>query len=432
MTFLILNIVFVPSLLLSKHLFKKWINPISIYAIIWYFMLSLYEAKLFQYSDLSFVTWFVIGSAYISFILGIVTYFTARESFNPEYQQALVSTNIFEITEKKEQILKYIIIVCGSIGLFGALQHWGVLFNNYGSLTNILLSAQDIYRERVSGELIGVIPYLATFSFVSIFFAGILCGYLNKFSLYALIPIFAVILKELANISRAGMLFGILEFVFTIILFRFFYIRKKDDKNYNNKKLIIGLLLLFTFIVVAATIVRSVKGSVEHYQSSTRTLDKLNENIVITPSIYLYFSAHVGVLNKYLEKDEEEARIGENTFMPIYRVLNKLGVSDKPKTYQRGYYIPMWVNTGTYLRELSVDFGIIGILLLPYLFGLFVSFIWNKLSEEFSLFYLILLVYSFIIISFSYVVMISRLGNFLISLILLILFIPFLRAEQNE
>jgi len=417
----ILSCIFIISLFVAKSLYKKWINQIFIYSTVWFVMLSLYEFKLLHYVDLSSTTWIVIGGAYFSFILGSTTYFVARKNFVPKDLYSCNLGNGYVITDDKLKIMKMISLFTGLVGLIGAIQHWSVLLNYYGSFSKILISTPEIYKLRVSGELKGVIPYLSAFSFVSIFFSAMVSAFENKFSLYAVISIFAVILQELANISRAGMLFGIIEFVLVLILFNYFH---KNQKAKKNTKLVVSLAFSFVLIIIAATLVRSAKGSIEHFKNSTRTLNKLNENMVITPSIYLYFSADVGVLNQYLIKDDETTQFGENTFMPIYRLLNKFDLVEKPKVYQKGYYIPMWVNTGTYLRELHADFGLIGIFFFPYVFGMLLSFFWNKLMSEFDYFYFVVLVYSFIILSFSFLVMISRLGNFLISFSLLILLAP--------
>ena len=130
-------------------------------------------------------------------------------------------------------------------------------------------------------------------------------------------------------------------------------------------------------------------------------------------------SAHVGVFNKYLKVDEEESEVfGKNTFLPIYHFLSKLGLIKHFKQYQRGYYIPVWTNTGTYLREVHSDFGIVGILLVPYLLGMFITILIYNLEKQINIYNLIILVYLFTVIIFSFLVLVSRLGVFYISFII--------------
>ena len=277
---------------------------------------------------------------------------------------------------------------------------------------------------RVEGEL-AFVPYLSSFSYVAVFLGALYSARKGKISFYLTFPFLGVILSDLANVGRAGMLFAFVEFISALVLYS--YSINKYDLNQSkrsNKKFAISIVLIFISLVAAATVVKSIRGSVESISSSTSTLNKLKGNAVITPTVYLYFSSDVGVLNKYLELEKENSMFGENTFMPIYRVLNKLDLVEKPQFYQTGYYIPMWTNTGTYLRELHADFGVTGILLVPFLLGLFITFLWFKFFETTRLNYLVILVYFYIIIFFSFVVFEPRQGYWIISLVLILLFIP--------
>jgi len=425
MVFLLLIFFSVFFALLSKHLFDKWFNHLSIYVIIWFFLLFLYELKLIRYEDLTFETWFVIIGAFISYFLGIITFFVAKNNFgnypDSDNKNLRIQTNLFINNAK---VLKISILITSIIGLIGAIQNWLVLLHEFKTFPNIIINANIIYHMRVEGEL-AFVPYLSSFSYVAVFLGALYSARKGKISFYLTFPFLGVILSDLANVGRAGMLFAFVEFISALVLYS--YSINKYDLNQSkrsNKKFAISIVLIFISLVAAATVVKSIRGSVESISSSTSTLNKLKGNAVITPTVYLYFSSDVGVLNKYLELEKENSMFGENTFMPIYRVLNKLDLVEKPQFYQTGYYIPMWTNTGTYLRELHADFGVTGILLVPFLLGLFITFLWFKFFETTRLNYLVILVYFYIIIFFSFVVFEPRQGYWIISLVLILLFIP--------
>ncbi len=425
MVFLLLIFFSVFFALLSKHLFDKWFNHLSIYVIIWFFLLFLYELKLIRYEDLTFETWFVIIGAFISYFLGIITFFVAKNNFgnypDSNNKNLRIQTNLFINNAK---VLKISILITSIIGLIGAIQNWLVLLHEFKTFPNIIINANIIYHMRVEGEL-AFVPYLSSFSYVAVFLGALYSARKGKISFYLTFPFLGVILSDLANVGRAGMLFAFVEFISALVLYS--YSINKYDLNQSkrsNKKFAISIVLIFISLVAAATVVKSIRGSVESISSSTSTLNKLKGNAVITPTVYLYFSSDVGVLNKYLELEKENSMFGENTFMPIYRVLNKLDLVEKPQFYQTGYYIPMWTNTGTYLRELHADFGVTGILLVPFLLGLFITFLWFKFFETTRLNYLVILVYFYIIIFFSFVVFEPRQGYWIISLVLILLFIP--------
>jgi oligosaccharide repeat unit polymerase len=381
--------------------------------------------KLIRYEDLTFETWFVIIGAFISYFLGIITFFVAKNNFgnypDSNNKNLRIQTNLFINNAK---VLKISILITSIIGLIGAIQNWLVLLHEFKTFPNIIISANIIYHMRVEGEL-AFVPYLSSFSYVAVFLGALYSARKGKISFYLTFPFLGVILSDLANVGRAGMLFAFVEFISALVLYS--YSINKYDLNQSkrsNKKFAISIVLIFISLVAAATVVKSIRGSVESISSSTSTLNKLKGNAVITPTVYLYFSSDVGVLNKYLELEKENSMFGENTFMPIYRVLNKLDLVEKPQFYQTGYYIPMWTNTGTYLRELHADFGVTGILLVPFLLGLFITFLWFKFFETTRLNYLVILVYFYIIIFFSFVVFEPRQGYWIISLVLILLFIP--------
>ena len=86
----------------------------------------------------------------------------------------------------------------------------------------------------------------------------------------------------------------------------------------------------------------------------------------------------------------------------------------------------MWTNTGTYIRELHADFGVIGVFLVPFLLGLLITWLWFKFYEEKSLVVFTFLVYLYVVVGFSFLVMSSRLNQWFMSQILIVLFIPIL------
>lgn len=165
--------------------------------------------------------------------------------------------------------------------------------------------------------------------------------------------------------------------------------------------------------------VRSTRGSIESFSGSSQKLNELKGNFFLTPSLYLYACSHIGVFNKYLELDyEKRNRPGEITFQPVFNFLSKFGVVHHPPFYDKGYFIPMWSNTGTYLKPLFEDFGPLGIYLGPFILGFFTSLLWFNFFEKKSLISLIYLSYFYVLIIFSFLTMFSRTGIWLISLFL--------------
>lgn len=419
MNILLVFIVGIVSLFAGKYLFRFWFNPISIYVVIWGTELILYELRLIRYFDLSIYTWIIILSAFVCFLAGLLTIYLGRR-LNPSSVAATGrSLNESSFAFDKNRFLHVLIYGFALIGIVGAIQHWSVLFNMFGTLPNIILNAPTIYMMRVQGKIQGVVPYLCTFLYVSVFLSGVYTGKSGKWHPGTLLAFGGVILEELANVARAGMLFVFLEF-FTVVLLCRIGQSKGSKVRAANKKLVLAVSALFILLTFFATMIKSARTVMERFKSASRSLSRLNENLVVSPTIYLYFSSPVGVLNKYLEKERENTMWGENTFLPIYNFVSKTGVIKHPSFYQKGYFVPMWTNTGTYLREVHSDFGYVGIFLVPYLLGLGIAFFWYRYFHFRQMYDLVFLVYFLLILYFSFSVMITRLGIWWISMVILL------------
>lgn len=416
---------------IGKRIFEYWFNPITIYSFVWTGLISLYQLKLFKYYELSFETWFVVFLSFYSFFFGIILYYYFTRDKRIIYKPLKLSIN--EIIQNT-QLIKLIILTTGLIALVSSLQNWYILLKEYDSVVNILINAQEIYQKRVDGEIKGVLPYTWAFGFVSIFFAAILSAKQNKFSFLTIFPLVAIVLKDLAMIARSNILFGFLEFGTVFILVKVFFNNNGIKIGRPNKRnIIIGFIMILILVIGSATIVRSVKGTIESFKASTNTLSKIRSGVFITPSLYLYLSSHVGVLNKYLlvNDEPEKTKFGQNTFESIYNILSKFDLATSPGSYQRGYYIPMWTNTGTYIREIHADFGAVGLIVIPFMLGFFSIYYWVKFFETGELYSLNILIHLILIIWFSFLTMITRQGGWYISLFATLIIIHFLSRVFN-
>ena len=124
MIFLILTFIFVPSILLGKYIFKQWYNHLTLYVLIWYVMISLYELKLLNYIDLNYRAWIAIGGAFLSFLFGSITIYFARSAIYKNKLNFQYQKNEKLIFSDGGKVVKIFIIISSIIGLFAALQNW--------------------------------------------------------------------------------------------------------------------------------------------------------------------------------------------------------------------------------------------------------------------------------------------------------------------
>ncbi len=383
-----------------------------------------------NYIDLSPVFWFTVHSTILAFVLGAITVFSARKAAGKDNHplQNFCSKPVFS---DDGRVLKIFLVVAGIAGMFFALLQWQYLIKKFGSVTSVLLQANFIYRLRVEGEVEEAIPYLYIISYAGVFLGGIYTAYKGKLTFWGIFPLFAVIIKDIASVGRAGIFLGFLIFLFTVIFFRHFQ-RTFDRQLYTKtrRKLITAFLITALISVGSANLVKLVRGTAETYKTSTSTLNKFKDVPVLSPSIYLYFSSNMGVLSRYLEEQSEDPLVGSNTFQPVYNIIAKTGAIEKPKSYPKGYLIPMWVNSATYLRDVHADFGHVGIFGIPYLLGVIITFLWLRFYERPDYLTFVLLIYTTLIIGFSTFYMVTRSSAWFISLIFLIIIAPLMRKKM--
>lgn len=426
MSAIVISVFGLIVILYSKNKFGNWFNHLAIYAFVWTVMIFLYELKLLKYFPLSDSAWFVILSGATSFIIGVLTIIYWYDNDNKS--DFFVDSKKIAIISDNGQTLKQLLYITGMIGLLSALQNWYVLISNFGSIPAIFLSANTVYRARVDSQIEGVIPYFHAFSSIGITLAGFYTAYKNRLTIASSIPIFAAVLKSLAMFGRIGMLIALVQFVSAYFLARQIFKRKDTKVNY---KTVVSIIIVFVIIITAASFVKSFRGTYERYKGASSELAYLADNPIFSPSVYLYLSSHIGVLSRYLEEDKETHRLGENTFAAIYNLVAKFGISEKVPYDVPGYYLPMWTNTGTYLRDLHADFGVFGVFFVPYLLGLVTTLFWFKFFLSGKFVYFSILVQLYIVISISFFSFVTRGAEWIFTLVFLIVISPIIERKAR-
>jgi len=390
--------------MLSKHLFKKWFNPLSLYAVVWGGMTYLYGLRLLPYYEISSHAWILIVLSYLSFLMGTVIVFNARNAFFTSEKEAIWNENEFFLFHNDGKNLKILVLVLGLLGLFAALQHWYVLVKEYGSVTQVFIRAQRVYHmKNVGTESLGEIPYLWIFSYISVFFAGIYLAFKNKLEIVVLLPIIGISLKSMATFTRSGILFGLLEIVIAFVLTKYVLSNKNGRKNKKNKKIIFAAVLLAVLMVGSATVVKMARQTMDKsITGKSSSMNQLDGNVILSPAIYFYLSSQIVTFSSYLKTENEFHLPFEYTLFPLYRVLGKFDLVKKPNTHSIGYNTPTWSNTATYLRNLYSDFGYTGIILGPFLFGLFSSYFWVAIFYRKKLIHIVYLTFIMISIGMSF------------------------------
>ncbi|MEJ5261982.1 MAG: O-antigen polymerase [Ignavibacterium sp.] len=413
--------------LAGRKIFKTWINHLTIYFFVMGGLTFLFELKLLAYRNLSLTSWFLLISSTLAFLLGVMSVLSARQLNLSKLGFSRVTVESIPLFQGDGKILKYSAIFFSLVGLFVALHRWYIMINIFGSIPSVFVNAAWVYRINVKGEIKEFIPILPSFVYVGVFLSALYTAYKGKFSFLSFFPILCIILKELTYFGRGEMLFATLEFIFTFSITRYL-LRKEENVKYKFSKVnaTISIILLLAVVLTAASIVRSSRGVKENIRGTSPVLKQLEDSFIFTPSVYFYLSSDLGVLDQYLRKDIESANFGENSLRGVYYLLSKLKLVDEPSFFQKGYFIPYWSNTGTWIRELHADFGFTGVIILPFIIGLLSTWLWFKFLQEKKIYLLVFLVYLYIILAFSFLVMVTRLNQWFLSQLLILFFLPIL------
>jgi len=379
MTVLMVLVFSATMIAVGKMTYRTWFNPIGFYSVIWGFVLGMFELKYIHYYTLQIETWIIIISSWLLYVIGALTISLIYPPARPD--QKLLSKSVNPILNIDVRYLKNIIWILNIVSLAAALYNLSLMAKLSGGLLNAFIIGNLVYSYRVAEGIPGAIPYVASFVFTAATLAGAYTAKVQKILFSA--AYFATPTPE-----------------------------RRVKKSIVDFRKIFMVLILVSVIVGGAELIRSTRNVKEGLRGTTGSLKKLSSGSIITPTIYLYFSSSIGVLNQYLLHDRENTVIGGHMFMTPYRLMAHLGVDIKVDVYQEWYRTPTVVNTGTYLRELHGDFGVAGLLVGPFVLGMAISFFWIRFKRKGSFVDLSFTAFLFGIVGLSFIVIATRLGGY--------------------
>lgn len=368
--------------------------------------LAIFELGWIDYTPLTGEAWMMIGYAWIAFAAGSALLILARRAVGVSTELQTIGEN--DIHLEIRFLVVTIWILC-AIALIGVLQHWSIVLKRYGSLAGVLLHGGEIYHLRTSGKLTGGIPYADSLALTASCLAGRYCGRLGRIKFFALLPLGIVLLDEVAAAARAKLLTAGLLFLSAYFLSR----APSARKTVGTVRRFLPLMAVLVVLSFGVEFVRGFREGAASYYGMSK---KFEEYPFIPPSIYLYVSGHPGVFSAYLKADAEHPFPGSLTLAPLYRIFVRLGLADPVPLYQRFYNIPISVNTGTYLREIHAEYGIVGVLLIPYLLGGASTMLWMKQRKQGGIVPVIILSHLYVVVAMTFVLPATAWGFFLLSL----------------
>lgn len=360
----ILYVMLCGSMILYNYQrYHRFFMTINIYLIIWSIMILFYSFKWIKYYDLSFTTWLLVFCVTIVACLGYNIGTCVRWK-KPVYYGKM-----------GQQELKKAILCISFISMLAIVPNTYFLIQRYG--INLLSKTTQIYADNILGNAPRNIPYLSATAQVGCILSGIYFSQ-YKFKPIIILPMALAMLSILPSGSRGGLILTVFFFTLPIILKitkNFDLPKSKKEKKKKRKRLILMVLIVLLLFIVL-TISRSVQLDPKIYQYMSVTMLPIASAMPAVFKLYQYFASPVGVLNMYL--DAPDYYFGGNTFGPLYNIINKLGGHLQYDRYQKFYNIPIETNVGTWIRELTQDFGIVGMIIVIFVFCLMVGYYEQK------------------------------------------------------
>jgi oligosaccharide repeat unit polymerase len=359
--------------LFSRRLLGRWFNYLSIYSIAWSLVLAAHEVGIVSYYPIDAVTWAVIVAAAVSFFLGsIAVILVQRGRVSRGGRLVQVPSAEAKVRSSSEALptqrgVRWGILVLSGISLFGVAQGFLVLRGFWGGLDRILRFGSDVYMTRIANPIEGQVPYLSVTAVAACSLAGLYAAR-GQFSIICIIP-FVLLFLDAFNVmgSATYLLAGIL------FLSSYLLLQRK-----HSLKSILLLLLVGASLPSVMQLIRGMRGASEEYGYESQTFVSLSRTVGLTEGMYNYFSVSPGVLNEFLRRPYQSNVPGSLTFGAAFRVLGRFKLTEPLPRYGLVYYTPFAGNVGTYLLPLYADFGMSGILLGPFILGMFCAWRWSR------------------------------------------------------
>lgn len=409
--------------IVGQYLLGRWFNHLTLYSLIWGTGLAIFEVGWIEYFPLTLETWLMMGYGWFAFAAGSAIPILSRRAIGissgspPQVQPNTAS-------DSEIRYLKITVLLLSIFAALGVMQHWMVLIGRFGSIAGVLLNGGIIYSMRTSGQLTGMVPYVDSAALISACLAGIYCGRTGGIRLIGLFPLVIITIDEIGVAARARLLTAGLLFLNAYFVAKIAPATHLRMRHGGKIQRIFATLIVLTVLVFGAESVRGLReGSFRHYGVTS----KFEKYPFVSGSLYLYFSAHPGALSAYLKAEDNNPFPTSYTLAPLYRVFVRLGLANPVSPYPKFYDTPISVNTGTYLLDIHAEYGNVGVLVIPYLFGLMCTLIWLEIKKHDGLASIVLLSHVYVLVAAAFALPATAWGFWVLSLVVTFIIAIFIK-----
>ncbi|MBQ3293615.1 oligosaccharide repeat unit polymerase [Candidatus Saccharibacteria bacterium] len=253
------------------------------------------------------------------------------------------------------------------IKIMGNITGSSNVFSSLFSSRNVLTSG-EVQRGLLGRIVLAANKGIALTLIYIIIHNKVLCEKRNKISYF--IPI-ALFLTEAILTTRRTIFLRIIAYTF--IVFIILYISKNGTKVQQlNKVMLIGIGALCSFMLIFSSLGKLIgKGQYD------APIDVF----------YYYSGSSINLFNKYISSgaEPESNYFGEHTLYGIYNSLHYISPSIQHNSNPalENTYLPHWYsNIYTAFRRYYQDYGIIGIVVIPFILGVFYGYLESKAKRN--------------------------------------------------
>jgi oligosaccharide repeat unit polymerase len=362
--------ILILSLSISYSKYGTIRTPIGLYGIVWNVLLILNSLNYVDYISLSSKASSLLIMYFLMYLVGYtVVFIFPKNQYNPTKR---LSSSILKKPSNKYQFAIRASILISFMGLvFHLLEVVKLL--GYQAIFVI-----NPYVFRLYGPLFSKIfsHIIITFSMGGSVLAGLLVARGGQFRPFFLLLYVPPIVKAFITGERA---LGIWVFLSSIIPIIIVYRKDQNTSKHQQNVMLISMISMLVAFFIFIGIKRSVFGSGEGIGSGFDAYAK---------NIYTYLTGSFTAFSVALNTWSGEPMWGVHTFKPIYQMLNVIGVTSIDPVYLRnvgvmGFVsIPFLFNVFGSIWDVILDYGYLGILLVPLLIGIYSHIVWKKSNSR--------------------------------------------------
>jgi hypothetical protein len=369
----------------SRRLRLGWLAPANIYAVVWAMGVALYDARLFPFYDLAPETWALLAAGGVSFLAAAMWGSSRRAGRGtPSRSSKVIEADPFPV------VRTFLVVgLCGS-----AVFLWRV--NNYTGLVNFFSEPQPTYHALTIRAIDTSYLFLYYFGIAGAIIFGyavMLLGRRPRAIDLALLALFIVAMA--IAMERTHFLWVLASWTFLRLA------PVRGSRTLLEVALTVGVAMAVAapFYLAVGKWIGKTPATYSNYirivaeeadaappptggRRSSRTAARLAQRpsrlSLIMPGgpfhrlsvFYIAIAAPMPTFN-HIVVNPEALRYGRMTLRPIFRLAERLRLI--PGAEASSIYpdvpTPYPANAYTFLYEFYLDFGWIGVLMLPAVFG---------------------------------------------------------------